>query len=848
MTARGPLLLSRRAVLAALLSSTAVFLAPPRRVWPREALQAPEVQFVGPEVIQVILHDTLIRTDPPVPVPEGARIRWRRRPSNRLGGLGMLNDQEVNFTGNAHTSAPQMYRPFSQVVPESVLGGFKRPPDLDDVPAQADLPAHWQVMVDGMPSAVKHIYRKTIPTEAVRTGSETRAIGKRHLVSLCLKTGVPSGAEVEVSLRGTGPLPPVGRVTRERLTRSQAVQVCQVGYAVVGPKRGYVGLWLGHDQDAMSGTTDAYLSEGHGWQLVNADSGATIASGGLTLAKSGSEPHMAEVNFNGCDVYEADFSDVVAPGRYLLVIEGIGASAEFPISANPYAEVLRLAARWYYHQRSGIEIAAPYGEGRVRPRNGHPMDGLVVEQTDVQLGRTSEGFRAQPYAPRYLGQLSQGPDNPNAWGGWHDAGDWDRRIQHMDAVHDMALAVELFPSASALALNIPESGRSFSDASVRARRNADDRGDGETVLPDLIHEALWGVSLWRRTQTDDGGIIGGVEYSVDGVEGSVSWNPIQRTFAYAPEEWASYRFVTGAAKLGHVIANVCGDTVLGAQLIAEAEAAWDWAEQARARAEEAETLETGDKIALARARLPAAATLYRANGRSDICDVFEALNPFAPVDPAAAEGIRRSDVAMHAVDYLRAGEEGRTVTPEIAAAITGWLESRQRADRRLGRDYGLHNTNAYRWGPGWLRFGPGSNWRARRAAYAYVLNGGDTEQIGPLVIEGMWFALGCNPSNVSLIQGMGERAFADALVKDLDGYPKVPGQISFGVAGGELRGFEKRRLEGSMYPEAQVDWPIYTQIFESSAAIICAEHGMKSNTMEWLFACLLCNEHLSRQT
>ncbi|MEM9780174.1 MAG: glycoside hydrolase family 9 protein, partial [Pseudomonadota bacterium] len=452
----------------------------------------------------------------------------------------------------------------------------------------------------------------------------------------------------------------------------------------------------------------------------------------------------------------------------------------------------------------------------------------------------------EPYAPRFLGELPVGEENPNAWGGWHDAGDWDRRIQHMNVVHDMALAIELFPTARNLALNLPESGRSFADGAVRARRNDDDRGDGSTVLPDLIHEALWGASLWRRTQAPDGGIIGGVEYSLDGIEGSVSWNPVQRTFAYAPEEWASYRFVLGAAKLGHVITHVCGDAVLGAALIAEAEAAWDWAEAVFAKAQAEGTYNDDDGVAMARARMPASAALFRATGRRDACMVFEALNPYAPTDEVAAAGVRRSDVAMFAIDYLRAGEEGHQITPAIASSITTWLNRAAYANRRLGRDYGLHSTDSYPWGQGWLRFGPGSNWRARRAAYAYALNGSVTMPVAPIVIEGMWFALGCNPSNVSLIQGLGDRAFADALVKDLDGYPPVPGQLSFGVAGGELRGFERRRLTGGLYPIDQADWPVYTQIFESSAAIICSEHGIRSNTMEWLFACLLCNEHLSR--
>lgn len=693
-------------------------------------------------------------------------------------------------------------------------------------------------MVDGQRVTPLRVFRKTVPLAMQRVNPARSAASLRHTVTLDLPAAVPDGADVSVRVPGGQRV----EVRRRPDTVSEAVHVCHAGYPLRGPKKAYVGLWLGQDRTGAMGATDIDLSPQTAWVLRHAADGKPAAEGLLTIVKPGDEPHFDDLNFNGCDIYTADFSAVRAPGRYRLEVEGFGASPPFVVSPQPYAGVLRDAGRWYYHQRSGIEIAEPFGEGRTRPRNGHPADGLAVAQTTVRLGRTSEGFRRAPYSPAHL--AAQPPaevQNPDAWGGWHDAGDWDRRIQHMDVIVDIAALIEHFPSTRSLNLNIPETGQPF--ATSAARRGPEDSGDGATVLPDLVHEALWGLSLWRRTQRADGAIIGGVEYSLDGIEGSVSWDPVQNAYAYDAEEWAAYQFAAAAAKLGVVIAQVCSDRVLGAALIAEAEAAWDWAE-AVLRATPAEALPPDDRLAIDRARVPAAAALYRATGREDTCNVFEAANPYRPIDPALAEGLRPADMALEAHDYVLAAAEHVT-DPDLSNAILRWMAGQTRGNW-IGHDYGLHNTPAYRWDVSWFRFGPGSNWRARRAAMAVMSGRRSLDQIADTVIEGMWFGLGCNPSNTSFIQGLGYRDFADPLVKDLEGFPRVPGTISFGVAGGLFRPFESRSLAGTIHPPDQLSWPRYAQIFECNAAILCAEHGIKSNTKEWLFACAVANEVLSR--
>lgn len=794
--------------------------------------------FAGKNILQFTILDSDFNIPSPIDVPLRALVAWQPNPNSRFGGAGRLGGISGNFSGNKHTSSPQIFRPWSLKIAGSDLEAFSPLLGISQQHTVADTSAFWTVKIDGVSVDVVAIYRKTVPVGTARTSRRSLTHRKRHLVSLKLATAVPLGATVEIS----APNLITTSIVRQRFQKSEAVHVCQTGYAKSGSKKGYVGLWLGVDQNRVAGNTDEGISEETKWWLVDIDTNVTVKNGKLTLAKSVDDPHLGDQNYNGCDIYEADFTSVTTAGHYRLEIDGIGASFDFGISANPYAEPLRLAARWYFHQRSGCPIEAPYGEGRVRGRNGHPADGLTVWQTNVRLGRTSEGFSSEPNSPSFLATQPIGVANANAWGGWHDAGDWDRRIQHMDVVYLMATMTEMFSSIRVLDMNIPESRKTFSDQSVNARKDAADRGDGFTVLPDIIHEALWGISLWRRTQGASGGIIGGVEYSSDGIEGSVSWNPVQRAYAYAEEEWAAFQFVTAAAKLGHVIKTTCGDEILGGALIAEAEAAWKWAEKELASGITPDNEHSVSNIA--KVRIRAAAVLYRANGNLSAKAVFDRDNPFSLTSDIPPPVTYKADMFFEAFDYVKAEAEGGEADKEIVSAITEWASGMLVREQRMGADYGLHNSARYPWGAGWNRFGPGSNWRARFAGLEYLVNGGDPNPVRDIVIEGMWFGLGCNPSNVSFVQGLGSRVFADPLVLDLVGLSPVPGQICFGVAGGSLRDFEKRKTDGTIYPVSQADWPIYARIFESSRVVKCAEHGIKANAMEWLFACAMVNEVL----
>ena len=108
---------------------------------------------------------------------------------------------------------------------------------------------------------------------------------------------------------------------------------------------------------------------------------------------------------------------------------------------------------------------------------------------------------------------------PDAWGGHMDAGDWDRRIQHLIVTRYLIELAELFPDYFAgLSLNIPESSN---------------------AIPDVVDEGLFNLDCYRRMQTAEGGIRGGIESSEHPRHGEGSWQESLDVMAYAPGIWSS---------------------------------------------------------------------------------------------------------------------------------------------------------------------------------------------------------------------------------------------------------------------------------------------------------------------
>jgi len=160
---------------------------------------------------------------------------------------------------------------------------------------------------------------------------------------------------------------------------------------------------------------------------------------------------------SGDYVAAADFSAFQTPGRYRLATAN-GESGPFPVGADAWRELLRLAMRAYYGQRCGCSV--DLGNGYQHP----PCHGSgAYHSTSGRSGVVANH------------------------GGWHDAGDYGRYVVNSGiTVGTLLWAWELYPQAlRGMDLGIPESGGK---------------------LPDYLAEVLWNLKWMLSLQDADGGV------------------------------------------------------------------------------------------------------------------------------------------------------------------------------------------------------------------------------------------------------------------------------------------------------------------------------------------------------
>jgi endoglucanase len=251
----------------------------------------------------------------------------------------------------------------------------------------------------------------------------------------------------------------------------------------------------------------------------------------------------------------------------------------------------------FYNQRSGVALKPPYTSYH-RPRNLHPDDGVKVYQSTCSLLNSGDGLNAFGIDNDNFGNLVAGKTNeivPNAWGGYADAGDWDRRIQHLQATRQqLDLLMEGGDTFSKLKLNIPEQDDS---------------------LPDILNEALWNLDFYRRLMTSEGGVRGGIEAEEHPKTGEGSWQESWLHFAYAPDVWSSYLFVATAARCAHYTDGKFPE--ISATYKEASIKAMNWAEIKYARMmadNEFDKMRNGIPEIINRVRSTAAADLYRLTG------------------------------------------------------------------------------------------------------------------------------------------------------------------------------------------------------------------------------------------
>ncbi len=449
-----------------------------------------------------------------------------------------------------------------------------------NLPVDSWWPDQTAVAIDDVSVEVAEMARQSWPVGNI--DGDTFAL--RHRLHIRLAEPI-DGSTASVNLSGFES-PAVGSVANDAF--SPAIRLGELGWGATDEKLGYVTVWsgLGEQITDIAGATA---------RIVDAETGLeALAVTGTRFENPIPEGELWRGDLTGAPTTIFDFSALDITGTYRMCVDDLGCSTPFEITdSGPWQSMAVTVARALYHQRSGIALEQPY-TAFDRPRPYHPDDGLTVEASEQTLAEDANGLGdGEKFTELVAARTGTVVDD--AWGGHFDAGDWDRRIQHLWAARRLIDLVELFPDTTAtLEMNIPESG--------------DD-------IPDLLDEARWTVDLFMRLQNEDGGIRGGVEAASYSVEGGTSWSEELDVFAYAPDAWSAAIYAGVAADMAFVLETY--DPEAAAVYLDSAIRAMDWAEANHDTVSDQNELDVQREIA--------AVSLYRATGDEAYHDLFAQL-------------------------------------------------------------------------------------------------------------------------------------------------------------------------------------------------------------------------------
>ena len=342
-----------------------------------------------------------------------------------------------------------------------------------------------------------------------------------------------------------------------RRTLCWALKVNQLGYRPASAKTAWLGQWLG-----FAGAADFHRLAGRPFQVCRYADGQAAGEPVFTgaIAAGGADETN---NLTGESLCALDFSALCAPGRYCVVVPGLGRSWPFDIDEAVYGDAFYHVARGLYHQRGTIALGAPC-TAWVRPEVRRPIyrSGFLPEtdrfySADYARGTPAEdriGFRDGQGRPVSLSQFTMiqatattEPFPGLTGGGWHDAADFDRRVGHYECVWDLLGAYEMFPSRFADGQwNIPESGNG---------------------IPDVLDEAAVQVDFFLRTQDAAGGVASWMEQTSH--PGRRAEDDTMPYYISRPDRAGSLAFAAAAACLSRLIAPFAAERAQGYRRAAE---------------------------------------------------------------------------------------------------------------------------------------------------------------------------------------------------------------------------------------------------------------------------------------
>jgi endoglucanase len=247
----------------------------------------------------------------------------------------------------------------------------------------------------------------------------------------------------------------------------ESIKVNQAGYSALSKTRyANFAIWLGTGgSQKMEGNIPVY-------KVINTYSGKSILKGQLK--------EIGKDESSGDFVYRMDLSKVPEGGPYKIIVDGYGSSYPFGVGGEFSKRSAYLLFRAQYLQRCGCPIHNP--DIREKPCHTiiYDVDGPIGEANIVVKGDERQ-FRV--------------------YGGYHDAGDADRRAYHISNPIINLMIYEAFPQYFYdNQYDIP--GEFDAEYNIKGYTNN---------IPDIIDEAEWGALSWEYLQNEDGSVHFGTE-------------------------------------------------------------------------------------------------------------------------------------------------------------------------------------------------------------------------------------------------------------------------------------------------------------------------------------------------
>ena len=615
-----------------------------------------------------------------------------------------------------------------------------------------------------------------------------------HWIFLKLPRSMKQGCTYTVSVpEELGPDISQTSVTFDVWTsQSEAVHVNIIGYSPQeAVKAADLYLWLGD-----GGQRDYSTFEGNKVYLYNVDTGTKTKVGNVKFWKKATEypTEAGEKNLTGSDVWTVDFR-YSKPGRYRLVVDGVGCSMDFDIADDVYLEPYHYSLRGYYYMRLGEPI-----DPSITPVPRQPMFipevdpvGLTIYKTDMHPWhpdwRKLRGdvwdephFKPALQSEFWRHRLPGNPVNTEVRGGHSDAMDWDRHLAHVSNIYDLILPYLL-------------TGGRLSEDNLSIRES----GNG---IPDLLDEARNEVDFFLS-------IRDGEAYSQGVTNPSVEWSIMFQAGCTTMAAWAN---AANCAMLAEAF-RIHGDKDLCAYYTEEAVKAYRYAEK-----QEWTQLDDWQNIGTSSMRgrdfkQMAAAFLYNLTGERCWEDAMAlesvVKNGESPI--FSKERLNQFYQIWGTAAYLTCPHERHY--PELYSNMKSSV--RHQADENNVNHMHVRPSRRTANDPRWQT---SQNLQMVMLAHYIAENSAKKAELETaMYIEAGW-GLGRNPANTVEMTGLGERHIIDCYTTGRnDGTPgSHPGQTPFN--GTETwsagNGGDARIILGRCYPDwYTAGWPEQESFF-----------------------------------